>query len=69
MISNAHVHNQTSVASLNNSSENAFNAQQVEDTTTKSEETLNQYLTASEDASLKLQLLSQRSYSKGYRGL
>ncbi|MCU7551744.1 hypothetical protein OCK74_21665 [Chitinophagaceae bacterium LB-8] len=69
MISNAHVHNQTSVVSLTTSNETPFKGQQVENFTKQKEETLDQYLTASEMNSLKLEILSQRGHIKGYRGL
>jgi hypothetical protein len=69
MISNAHVHNQTSVASLNVNNETSFNADQGEDISAQKEETLAQYHSTSENSSLKVQLLSQRSYIRGYRGL
>jgi hypothetical protein len=69
MISNAHVHNQTSVASLNVNNETSFNAEQGEDISTQKEEALGQYHTSSEDASFKVQLLAQRSKIRGYRGL
>jgi hypothetical protein len=69
MISNAHVHNQTSIASLNAGNDTSFNGQQAEDTTSQKDETLNQYHSAHESMSLHLQLLSQRSYTGGYKGL
>jgi hypothetical protein len=69
MISNAHLHNQTSVASLNASNETSFNGQQSEDLTKQQTEILAQYHSAKENVSLELQILSQRSYTRGYKGL
>lgn len=69
MISNAHLHNQTSVASLNAGNETSLKGQQAEDLITHQAEILVQYHTGKQNGSFELQILSQRGYTRGYKGL
>ena len=69
MISNTHAHNQTSVATLNSNNEHSFNGNQGENLANNQEDNFIQHQTAYESRSLDHQLLSQRGYTKGYRGL
>ncbi len=71
MTNNTYLHNQTTVTStsLNFSNEASLQGQQTEDLNAYKIESLDQYQTTQQNGSSVLQMLSQRGYTKGYKGL